>query len=393
MNFAFRNIKKEGTFMEKIYLSSPHMSGKELRYIHDAFEKNWIAPLGENVNEFENDLKNYVKSENALALSSGTAAIHLALKALNVSEGDYVICSSFTFAASCNPILYEKAIPIFVDSDESWNMSPEALQLCFDYLINNVGKMPKAVIVVDLYGQSAKWDEILSICDRYGVPIIEDAAEALGTQYHNRYCGTFGKIGIFSFNGNKIITTSGGGMCVTNEKSLRDKMFFWATQSRENERHYEHKEIGYNYRMSNICAGIGRGQMSVLTDRILKKRAIYELYKTQLKSLPIHMMEELEGSSCTYWLSVMVIDDDCNVDPLDILEALDKNNIESRPIWKPMHLQPIFKNNLFFSSNKNVISNSEKYFTKGLCLPSDTKMTVEQQNRVIDIIKGCFQNV
>lgn len=375
---------------ERIYLSSPHMGSKELDYIKDAFDKNWIAPLGENVNEFENAVKSYVNINNALALSSGTAAIHLALKAINVQQGDFVFCSTLTFSASCNPILYEKAIPVFIDSNEYWNMSPEALQKAFNYFINDVEKMPKAVIVVDLYGQSAEYDKIKEICSKYGVPIIEDAAEALGATYKDKFCGTFGDYGIFSFNGNKIITTSGGGMLVCESKEDRDKSFFWATQSRENERHYEHKEIGYNYRLSNICAGIGRGQMEILDERVKKKREIYKHYEEAFNGLPISMMKELPDSYSTFWLSCITIEETSKVKPLDIIMELEKENIESRPIWKPMHLQPIFQNNLYFS-HKAEESISEKIYNQGICLPSDSKMTNDQQQRVIEIVQGFFK--
>lgn len=371
---------------ERVFLSSPHMSdeGYELGYIHDAFEKNWIAPLGENVNEFEQAVCEYTDCGNAVALSSGTAAIHLGLKALGVKEGDYVFCSDLTFSASANPILYEKAKPVFIDCDESWNMSPVALQKAFDYFIENIGKMPKAVIVVDLYGQSAKWDEIQTICKKYNVPILEDAAEALGCAYKGKQCGVFGDIGVYSFNGNKIITTSGGGMVVSKDKAVRDKLFFWSTQSRENERYYHHKEIGYNYRMSNICAGIGRGQMEVLNQRTQKKNEIYQTYKQAFKDLPVEMMMELPETKPTHWLSCMTINEECNITPLDIIEALEKENIEARHVWKPMHMQPIFDHELFFKAEKCY---SEHFFLRGVCLPSDTKMTLEQQTFAIELIK------
>lgn len=373
---------------DRIFLASPHMGGNEMKYINDAFEKNWIAPLGRNVDEFEMRLSEYVGASEALATSSGTAAIHLGLKYLGVNQGDYVFCSTLTFSASCNPVLYEKAIPIFIDSDESWNMSPKALKRAFEWA-EKVGKMPKVVIVVDLYGQSAKWDEILEICNEYNVPILEDAAEALGCTYNNRKCGTFGHFGVISFNGNKIITTSGGGMIFCQNEDEKKKMFKWATQSREPAKHYEHKEIGYNYRLSNVCAGIGLGQLEVLDDRVEKKREIYRRYKEGFASLPIEMMYELPENNSTHWLSCMTINDDCYVTPSMIADALDMENIESRPIWKPMHLQPIFKDNIFFS-HLEAGSMSEYYFNTGICLPSDTKMTIEQQDRIIEIIKGCF---
>ena len=291
---------------ERIFLSSPHMGGNEMKYIQDAFDKNWIAPLGENVDKFEEEMKSYIGAENALALSSGTAAIHMSIKALGVKDGDYVFCSTLTFSASCNPILYERAIPVFIDSDESWNMSPIALKKAFDWA-EKEKKLPKAVIVVDLYGQSAKWDEILPICEKYNVPVIEDAAEALGCTYKGKHCGMFGHFGIISFNGNKIITTSGGGMLFSKTKEERKQIFKWATQSREPARHYEHKEIGYNYRMSNVCAGIGRGQLEVLNKRIQKKNELYNVYKSEFKDLPIMMMPELRDTNPTHWLSCFTI--------------------------------------------------------------------------------------
>ncbi|MGX8832911.1 DegT/DnrJ/EryC1/StrS family aminotransferase [Amedibacillus sp. YH-ame6] len=373
---------------ERIYLSSPHMGGEEMKYIEEAFETNWIAPLGKNVDEFETEMKSYLGMENALALSCGTAGIHLALKLLGVKENDYVFCSSLTFSASCNPICYEKATPVFIDSDESWNMSPVALKKAMEWAMSN-HKLPKAVIVVDLYGQSAKWDEIQAICTEYNVPIIEDAAEALGCSYKGKPCGSFGEMSIISFNGNKIITTSGGGMMFTKTQAERNLAFKWATQSRENERHYEHKEIGYNYRMSNVCAGIGRGQLKVLNERVKKKNQIYDIYKQELAMLPLKMMEELPDTTPTHWLSCFTINDDINVSPDDIITALESENIESRPVWKPMHLQPIFKKCKFFSHLENG-SVSENLFVKGICLPSDTKMTLEQQNKIINIIKGLF---
>lgn len=374
--------------MKRVLLASPQMGGEEMKYIQDAFDKNWISPLGENVDEFEASMKEYIGIDQALALSAGTAAIHLGLKMLGVKQGDYVFCSTLTFSASCNPILYEKAIPVFIDSDEeSWNMDPEALKKAFVWA-EKENHMPKAVIVVDLYGQSAKFDEIKAICDSYGVPILEDAAEALGATYKGKKCGTFGEISALSFNGNKIITTSGGGMVLCHKKEQRDKMFFWATQAREQARHYEHKELGYNYRMSNICAGIGRGQMHVLADRIAKKREIYNLYKESFQGYPITMMNELTDSESTHWLSVMSIQDQSDVTPLMIMEALD-SYAESRPVWKPMHMQPIFSDYPFFSACETG-SVSQYYFERGLCLPSDTNMTIEQQKEIIAIIQSVF---
>lgn len=371
----------------RIYLASPHMGGEEIKYIQEAFDSNWIAPLGPNVTNFEKEVAKYVGSNYAVALSSGTSAIHLALKALGVKKGDIVFCSSLTFVATVNPIIYQGATPVFIDSDyKTWNMSPKALQKAFD----NTSKMPKAVIVVNLYGQSADYDEILKICKKYNVPVIEDAAESLGAKYKGKQSGTLGDIGIYSFNGNKIITTSGGGMMVSNNEEYTKKSLFWATQARENERHYEHKEIGYNYRMSNVVAGIGRGQLEVLDKRIAKKKEIYESYKKAFKDIDdIEMMNIYEDSN--YWLSVMTVKENSKVKPLDIILALEKENIESRPVWKPMHMQPLFKNYKFYSDLENG-SVSEDLFNRGVCLPSDTKMTKEDLDRVINIIKGCFVN-
>lgn len=376
---------------KRIFLASPHMSGKEMKYIQEAFDTNWIAPLGANVNNFEKEISNYVNISDAAALVSGTSAIHLALKLCDVKEGDTVFCSSLTFSASCNPIVYEKAIPVFIDSEESsWNMCPKSLQMAFDDAIKN-NQLPKAVIVVNLYGQSADYDKIKPICDKYNVAIIEDAAESLGTTYKGIQTGTIGKFGIYSFNGNKIITTSGGGMLVSNDIKAIQKSRFLATQARENERHYEHKEIGYNYRMSNVVAGIGRGQLEVLDERISQKRHIYETYKNAFEDIKdIEMMPICDYNELNYWLSVMTLNKDSKVKPIDIMLALEKENIESRPVWKPMHMQPVFKGYKFFSVSEEV-SVSEDLFNRGVCLPSDTKMTEEEINKIISIVKETMQ--
>ena len=376
---------------ERIYLASPHMGGEELKYVHEAFTSNWIAPLGPNVNHFEQELANYVGVNNACALSSGTAAIHLGLKALGITEGDIVFCSTLTFSASCNPIVYLGATPVFIDSNkETWNMCPLSLALAFEEAVTQ-GKLPKAVVVVNLYGQSADLDPIIELCQKYDVPILEDAAESLGATYKGRYSGTIGDIGIYSFNGNKIITTSGGGMMVSNEEVYTKKAIFWATQSREAERHYEHKEIGYNYRMSNVVAGIGRGQLKVLNERITKKKEIFNMYQEAFKDIQeIEMMNICDYGKSNYWLSVMTLSEDSRVKPLDIMMELESHNIESRPVWKPMHLQPIFKQYPFFTVSEG-ISVAEDYFNRGICLPSDTKMTTEQQKQVIAYIRALFQ--
>lgn len=375
---------------KKILLASPHMSdeGYEQQFIKEAFDTNWIAPLGENVNKFEEEIANYVGVKTGAALSAGSAAIHLGLKALNVKQGDIVFCSSLTFSATCNPIIYQNATPVFIDSEyETWNMDPLALEKAFEKYPN-----PKAVIVVHLYGTPAKMNEITKICKEHNVPLLEDAAESLGATYKGKQTGTFGEYGAISFNGNKIITTSGGGMLVSNNEDGIKKVRFWATQSKEPVRHYEHKEIGYNYRMSNICAGIGRGQLKVLDKRIEKKTEIYNKYKNELEKVKEIKMQPIpKNTKPNHWLSVMTIDKDSKVKPLNIMETLEKENIDSRPVWKPMHLQPVFKEYDFITAKNDGTSVSEDLFNRGVCLPSDTKMTEEEQERVIDIIKKCFE--
>jgi dTDP-4-amino-4,6-dideoxygalactose transaminase len=367
---------------ERIFLSSPHMSdeGYELQYVKEAFDTNWIAPLGENVNGFEKELAAKVGSKAAAALSSGTAAIHLALKAAGVGDGDIVFCQSLTFSATANPIIYQNAIPVFIDSNfETWNMCPEALEDAFK-------KYPevKAVIVVHLYGLSADMDKIVDLCKKYKVVLIEDAAESLGTYYKGKHTGTFGDYGIFSFNGNKIITTSGGGMLVSNNEERIDKVRFWATQSRDQARHYQHSELGFNYRMSNVVAGIGRGQLRVLDERVKKKNYIYKYYKQELRGLDgVEFMPNNEWNKPNFWLSSMTLSG--NVRPIDIMEALEKENIESRPIWKPMHKQPFFEMYDFVGTDV-----AEKLFENGVCLPADTKMTDDDLGRVVEIIKGLW---
>ncbi len=368
---------------KKIYLSSPHMSeeGYEMQYIQEAFASNWIAPLGANVDEFERELAAKVGAKHAAALSSGTAAIHMALKAAGVEKGDIVFCPSLTFAATANPIIYQNATPVFIDSNsETWNMDPKALEEAFE-------KYPqvKAVIVVHLYGLSADMDSIVSICKKHKVTLIEDAAESLGTTYKGKYTGTFGDYGVFSFNGNKIITTSGGGMLVSDNEERIAKVRFWSTQARDKARHYQHSELGYNYRMSNIVAGIGRGQLKVLDKRIKKKKYIYEFYKNELSSLDgVEMMPINEWNEPNYWLTCITVTG--KVRPLDIMLALEKENIESRPIWKPMHMQPFYAGYDFIGEGV-----SEKIFENGVCLPSDTKMTDEDLERVCKIIKKLWK--
>ncbi|WP_186668331.1 aminotransferase class I/II-fold pyridoxal phosphate-dependent enzyme [Sporosarcina sp. BP05] len=367
---------------ERILLASPHMSdqGYEMEYVKEAFDTNWIAPLGENVNGFERELAEKVGSKAAAALSSGTAAIHLALIAAGVGEGDIVFCPTLTFSATANPIIYQNAIPVFIDSDyETWNISPKALKEAFE-------KYPevKAVIVVHLYGLSADMDKIMDICKKHNVAVIEDAAESLGTYYKGKHTGTFGDYGIFSFNGNKIITASGGGMLVSNDEERIGKARFWATQSRDQAKHYQHSELGFNYRMSNVVAGIGRGQLKVLDQRVEKKRYIYEFYKRELGGLEgVEFMPSNEWDEPNCWLSSMVLTG--KVRPIDVMEALEKENIESRPVWKPMHMQPFFEKYDFVGDGV-----SGKLFEDGVCLPSDTKMSVEDLVRVVKVIKGLW---
>lgn len=373
---------------QRIYLSPPHMGGLESKYIQEAFDTNWIAPIGTNVDGFEQDVATYVGANHALALSSGTAGIHLALKYVGVGPGDYVFCSDLTFAGSCNPIMYERAIPVFIDAEpNSWNMSPVALKEAFVWA-KQQGKLPKAVIIVDLYGQSADYDKLLPICAEYGVPVIEDAAEALGATYKGKHCGTFGYIGVYSFNGNKIITSSGGGVVVSNDEEALHKIKFWATQAREQTRHYEHKEIGYNYRLSNICAGIGRGQIRCLDDRILTKMEVRARYEEQLKGAPVSFMPLLEGGQANHWLTVMTLNDYSDISPDQLITALERENIESRPVWKPMHMQPLFREYEFFQHGNGVGSD---LFRRGICLPSGTAMSLEEQDRVINTIQDCFK--
>ncbi|CAM4238514.1 MULTISPECIES: DegT/DnrJ/EryC1/StrS family aminotransferase [Bacillus cereus group] len=372
---------------EKIYLSSPHMSGNEQKYIKDAFDSNWIAPLGPNVDEFERELASFVGAKGGAAVSSGTAAIHLALRLLNVQKGDTVFCSSFTFVASANPIVYLGAEPVFIDSEpETWNMSPQALALAL-HDADRAGKLPKAVILVHLYGQSAKLDEILSLCNQYDVPVIEDAAESLGSTYKGKASGTFGRFGIYSFNGNKIITTSGGGMLVSNDTEAIEKAKFLATQARDPAPHYQHSQIGYNYRMSNILAGVGRGQLEVLEDRVRARRSIFNRYYEGLSHIPgFCFMPELENTRSNRWLTTMLIDEkESGITIKKLLTDLAEENIEARPTWKPLHIQPLFKKNKFYFHQKDK-DVSKKLFENGICLPSGSNMTDEDQRRVIQAI-------
>ena len=370
----------------KIWLSSPHMGGNEQSYVNQAFDTNWIAPLGPHVNGFENDLQTYLKEDRHVAvLSSGTAALHLALILLNVKEGDEVICQSKTFSASANPIVYQGATPIFVDSEsDTWNMCPETLEIAIKDRINK-GKKPKAIIAVHLYGMPYKVDEIHNIASSYNIPVIEDSAEALGSHYKNTKCGTFGALAILSFNGNKIITTSGGGALVTKDQNMKDKAVFLSTQARDNAVEYLHSSIGYNYRMSNVLAGIGRGQMEVLNDRVKARRQNFETYKTNLADIDdISFLNEPEGFYSNRWLSCITTPSETIREGLRL--KLLEHNIESRPLWKPMHQQPVFK---ACPSYLNGVS--DDLFKKGLCLPSGSNLSENELNRVISAIKTYFR--
>ena len=372
-------------FEKRILLSSPTMHGEEMQFVKEAFDKNWVAPLGFNCDGFEEEMSAYLADDNhCLALSSGTAALHLAIKLANVKRGDVVFCSDTTFAATVNPVSYEGAQQVFIDSEkDSWNMDPNALKAAFE-------KYPqtKVVVMAHLYGSPAKMDKILAICKEHDAILIEDAAEALSATYDGKQCGTFGDYNVISFNGNKIITSSGGGMLICKQKAARDKALFWATQSREQARHYQHEEIGYNYRMSNVVAGIGRGQLLHLDEHRQRKEEIYFRYKKGFEGLPIKMNPYLENSVPNFWLSCAILDEGCDITPNDIMDALENANVESRPIWKPMHLQPVFKDNDFISAFD--IPFGEQLFARGLCLPSDIKMTKEEQDEIIKIIKSLF---
>jgi pyridoxal phosphate-dependent aminotransferase EpsN len=377
---------------ERIFLSTPHMTGNEQKYINEAFEANWIAPVGPNVNDFEERIACYTGAEGAAALSSGTAAIHLSLNLLGIGKGDRVFCSSLTFVASANPILYAGAEPVFIDSeDETWNMSPEALKKAF-LAAKRDGKLPKAVIVVNLYGQSAKMDELLEICNEYGVPIIEDAAESLGSEYKGKKSGTIGKFGVYSFNGNKIITTSGGGMLVSNDTELLAKARYLASQAKEPAPYYQHSEVGYNYRLSNILAGIGKAQLEVIDERVAARRTIFERYAEELADRSaIGFQPELEETYSNRWLSVITIDPEQSIlTPHEIMTELEKLNIETRRVWKPLHLQDLFKDCDFFSHQEEKPV-SERLFAQGLCLPSGSNMTMAQQQRVIEKLKELIE--
>ncbi len=372
----------------KIWLSSPHMSGKEFEFVTEAFDTNWIAPLGPHVDGFEKDLCEFTGSKNAAALSAGTAAIHLALIILGVKAGDEVICQSFTFSASANPIVYQGASPIFIDSEkDTWNMCPIHLRKAIEDRIAK-GKKPKAIIPVHLYGMPAKMKEIMTIANEFDIPVIEDAAEGLGSNIDGKACGTFGTIGVLSFNGNKIITTSGGGALISDHEEYVKQARFLATQARDNAPHYQHSQIGYNYRMSNVCAAIGRGQMTVLQDRVNQRRLNFELYTKHLGGIAgITFVHEPAGYYSNRWLSTLLVDPTKTngITREDIRLALEKENIESRPLWKPMHLQPIFENYPFYGDGT-----AEKLFEQGLCLPSGSNLPESDLLKIVTTIKSLF---
>lgn len=391
-------------FENKLWLSSPTMYGEERMYVKEAFDTNWVSTVGENLNQLEKGIAEYVGCKKSVALSSGTSALHLAVKLAGVKSGDRVFCSDMTFYATVNPVSYEHAEQIFIDSEtDTWNMDPVALKKAFELYPDT-----KAVIVANLYGTPAKLDEIRKICDENGAILIEDAAESLGATYKERQTGTFGKYNAISFNGNKIITTSGGGMLLTDDEDGAKLARKWSTQSREPAPWYQHEDLGYNYRMSNIVAGIGRGQLLHLDENIDKKRKIYLRYKEGFKELPVQMNPFLDCSKPNFWLSCLTVNSDAMCEqkigkldceyvsckgkscPDEIRETLAKYNIESRPIWKPMHMQPIFEGYKFISA-EDTTDVAADIFNRGLCLPSDIKMTEEQQNIVIDIIKSCFE--
>ncbi|MFA9468196.1 DegT/DnrJ/EryC1/StrS family aminotransferase [Streptococcus sp. E24BD] len=406
------------SFECKVWLSSPTMHGDELKFMQEAYDTNWMTTAGSNITEIEKQLSGYLEGKEVVALSSGTSALHLAMKLAGVKRGDKVFCSDLTFSATVNPVVYEGAEPVFIDSEyDTWNMDPAALEKAFE-----IYPHVKIVVLVHLYGVPSKLDEIKAICDKHGAILVEDAAESLGATYKGQQTGSFGQYAIISFNGNKIITGSSGGALITGTKQEADKVRKWSTQAREAASWYQHEEIGYNYRMSNVIAGVVRGQLPYLEEHIAQKKAIYERYREGLKGLPIRMNPfDVENSVPNYWLSCLIIDQEAmakqvrsdqealyiqeegKTTPTEILEALDKLNAEGRPIWKPMHMQPIFRNHEFVTAKGSGRANSNAYiasdftnasediFERGLCLPSDNKMTAEEQDIVIEAIKACFK--
>ncbi len=410
-------VKGMRKFKDKVWLSSPTMHGDELKYITEAYETNWMSTVGKNIDEVESSICNKVGCKHAVALSAGTAALHMAVKLAGVKSGDYVFCSDMTFGATVNPVVYEGGIPVFIDSEyESWNMDPAALEKAFEIYPD-----VKVVVIVHLYGTPCKIDEIKAVCDKHNAVIIEDAAESLGAAYKGKQTGGFGNYNAVSFNGNKIITGSSGGMLLTDDLEAANKVRKWSTQARENAPWYQHEEVGYNYRMSNVIAGVVRGQIPYLEEHIAQKKAIYHRYQEGFKDLPVKMNPILDDCEPNYWLSCMIIDKEAMCKqvrgekevlyisetdkscPTEILETLAKYNVEGRPIWKPMHMQPIYRMNPFITRDGNGRARTNAYiegesldigadiYERGLCLPSDSKMTEEQQDIIIEIIKGCFE--
>jgi len=370
----------------RILLSYPHMSGDELKYIKEAFDSNWIAPLGPHVDAFEKETAEFAGVKSALALSSGSAALHLGLKLLGVGAGDIVFCSSLTFIASVAPAVYQNAVPVFIDSDEeTWNMSPAALQKAFDDAVKT-GLMPKAVIVAELYGQCPDMDAIRDICAKYNVPILEDAAEALGSEWKGKKCGSLCDVGVYSYNGNKIVTTSGGGMLLSDNEGYIKKARFWATQARDAAPWYEHTEIGYNYRMSNLLAAVGRGQMLHIDERIARRREIYARYARELADVGgVKLMPEAQGCRSIQWLTAITVDPSTGKSFMDVIDYMNEQNVECRPVWKPMHRQPVFAGCKYFAHGSESVS--DKLFNTGICLPSASAMTEEEQGWVIKCLK------
>ncbi len=374
----------------KIWLSLAHMSGREQEFIQEAFDTNWVVPLGPNVNAFEHALQDFLienEGKRVVALSAGTAALNLGFILLGVEPGDEVICQSFTFAASANPIAYLEATPVFVDSEkDTWNMDPVLLEMAIKDRLAKTGRLPKAIIPVHLYGMPVKMGEVMEVANRYGIPVLEDSAEALGSEYKGRKCGTFGEYGVLSFNGNKMITTSGGGALICPNEEKAKRALFYATQAREQAPHYQHEKIGYNYRMSNICAGIGRGQMFVLDEHVARRREIHDLYVKLLngvKGVKVMCQPEGEDFNSNYWLTCITVEpEEAGFTREDVRLALDEDNIESRPLWKPMHLQPVFKDAPFYGNGT-----SERLFEIGLCLPSGPTLTDEDVERVTKVVK------
>jgi pyridoxal phosphate-dependent aminotransferase EpsN len=387
---AQKDMRRKGIEMDqnKIYLSPPHLTGEELSFLEDALDSNWIAPLGPQVDQFEKEIADYIGVKDAALVSSGTAAIHLALRLSGVKKGDLIFCSSFTFIASANPILYEGAIPVLIDSEpETWNMSPKALERALEHA-KSKGNMPKAVIVVHLYGQSAKMAEIKAICDHYGIPIIEDAAEAMGSTYNDQKCGGIGDIGIFSFNGNKLITSSGGGVIVSNNDHAIKRARFLASQARDPAPFYQHSEIGFNYRMSNLLAAVGRAQLKGIEEKIKKRRSIFAYYKELLGDIDgVSFMPELSNSQSNHWLTTLILDEKViQTNPLEVIQRLDDANIEARPLWKPLHLQPVLKDVSFYA-HESGNSVAENLFKQGICLPSGSSLTKSEQEKIVKVIK------